>query len=146
MANFNSDIATQQASGRGDTRINGSLLTGQRRIFRATYTTAGTEAADDTITLGKLPYGAKVIGGRYWYEALGGTGTAIAKLGTSTTTDLLSATSVTISSAGTTAVTPKAGLAPDAFDGATDVIATLALSSGSVTAGKKVIVDIEYFV
>lgn len=146
MSNFNSDIAIQQASGRGDTRISGSLLSGQKRNFRATYTVAGTEAASDTITLGILPTGAQVTGGRVWTNGVGGTGATVATLGTSATANLLSNTAVAVVSAASTALTPTAGLPPAAFDGQTAVIATIGLSSGSLTAGQVIVFDIEYFV
>ena len=146
MANFNSDIATQQSSGRGDTRIDGSLITGRQRILRATYTVDGTEAASDTITIGKLPAGAKIIGGRVWNEACGGTGFTVAKIGTAASDGCVSATATGITAAATTAITQVAGLPAGAFDGATDLIATLGATRGSMTAGKKVVFDIAYFV
>jgi hypothetical protein len=115
-------------------------------VFRATYVCVGTEVATDTITLGTLPNGAKFLGGRIWSEACGGTTGTIATLGTVATAGLLSATAVGITSAGTTALTLVAGLPVAAFDGATALVAAIGLASGSFTAGKKVVFDIEYFV
>lgn len=145
MPSFNTDIADQQATGRGDTRLDGSIVTGNHCVFRSTYTTKGTEAAADTIVLGKPPVGARITSGRIWNEACGGTGFAVSKIGTAAADNSVSATSVAVSSAASTLMTPTAGLPAASLDGQTDLIATLALSSGSVTAGRKIVFDIHYF-
>ena len=146
MPTFYTDISTQQLGGRGDTRLDGSVVTGNHQVFRATYTTSGTEAAADIVVIGKLPTGARVTGARIYNEACGGTGFAVSKIGTAAADNSLSATSVGLTTAASTLVTQAAGLPLAASDGQTDLIATLALSSGSVTAGKKVVFDIHYFV
>jgi hypothetical protein len=90
-----------------------------------------------------LPVGAVVLpeNCRYAYEASGGTGTAISTLGDAGDDDRYSATSVTITSAGTTAVTPVTDRVLTRYEvtaSTNTVIAKLGLSSGSVTAGKKI--------
>lgn len=149
MATFNTAEYTKQADGRLSNRVEGNLTSGDIRLAETVYTTAGTEAANDLVNVITLPIGAVVLPElcRYAYEASGGTGTAIATLGDAGDDDRYSATSVTITSAGYTAVTPVADrvLTRYAVTSATNtVIAKLGLSSGSVTAGKKVKFVIAY--
>ena len=143
MATFNSAQYTKQADGKLSNRVEGNLVTGDIRVAEATYTTAGTEAANDLVNVITLPVGAVVLSElcRYAYEAAGGTGTAIATLGDAGDDDRYSATSVAITSAGYTAVTPVSGnvLTRYTVTSTTNtVIAKLGLTSGSVTSGKLV--------
>jgi hypothetical protein len=149
MATFNTAEYTKQADGLLSNRVAGQIASGDIRIAEAVYTTAGTEAASDLVNVITLPIGAVVLpeNCRYAYEASGGTGTAISTLGDAGDDDRYSATSVTITSAGTTAVTAVTDrvLTRYAVTASTNtVIAKLGLSSGSVTAGKKIKFVIAY--
>jgi hypothetical protein len=143
MATFNTAEYTKQADGLLSNRVDGQIASGDTRIAEAVYTTAGTEAAADLVNVITLPVGAVVLpeNCRYAYEASGGTGTAISTLGDAGDDDRYSATSVTITSAGTTAVTPVTDRVLTRYEvtaSTNTVIAKLGLSSGSVTAGKKI--------
>lgn len=63
MANFNADIATNNAA-TPPIRNKTTQLLGRLRLFQATYTVPATggPGATDTITWGALPKGAKVLG------------------------------------------------------------------------------------
>lgn len=146
MANFNADIATQQASIDGATRVDGSLYTGKRLVMRATYVFVGTEAANDTLTFGALPNGARLTAAKLFTEGVGGTTGTIATLGTLASASLYSSTAAAITAAGVVSFTLVAGLAPAAADGSTAIVGTLGLASGAFTAAKTLQVDFEYFI
>lgn len=59
MATFQSDLATGQ-SYKGDSRIDGRLLSGKVRQANATVTLVGTETTGDTIEVVTLPQGALI--------------------------------------------------------------------------------------
>jgi hypothetical protein len=143
MPTFNTDNFTIQESAQLRSRIKSSVINGDVKIFRAQYTATGTEVAADLIAIGKLPVGAVLLPHdcRYSYQAMGGTGTALSQLGDATTANRYSSTSVAITSAGTTAVTPTAAIALTPYEieaGNETIFATLALSSGTMTAGQKI--------
>lgn len=115
----------------------------------ATYITTGTEVATDVIDIGEIPAGAQLVPtlSRVISEGIGGTGAAISKLGDAAVDDRYSSTSIALTSAGIVAVTPTnaAALIPYTITPETARIkATLALSSGSITAGKKVRFELIY--
>ncbi|MBN8708981.1 MAG: hypothetical protein J0I10_06345 [Verrucomicrobia bacterium] len=150
MATVKTDVATAQSSSNPRDRGDGNKVTGDLRIAEAVYTTTTALAASDVIDVVTLPVGAIVLPERSWVasEGTGGTGTAIAKLGDALDDDRYSATSVAIASAASSAVTAAAATSvvvrtPVTKDTAT-VKATVALSSGTVTAGKVVRFSIAY--
>jgi hypothetical protein len=150
MPSFNTDIYTGQASLNVKDRVDGTKVTGDRRQFQAIYTTTGTEAAADTINIVQLPIGATLLVEtlRITSEGIGGTGATIATIGDSTSAGRYSATAVALTAAGTllsvTGVNANE-IAPYAVTSATNVITgTLALSSGSITAAKKVVIRGQY--
>lgn len=148
MANLNTDIYAGQIGNVGG-RPEGQRVTGDVLFLQALYTTTGAEAAADVINIGLLPIGAIIIPhlSRVSCEALGGTGTAISKIGDAADDDRYSATSIAVTSAASTAVTPVAGGETSLYKviSETNVLkATVALSSGSVTAGKKLLFLIAY--
>lgn len=150
MALLKTDVASSQASPNAKDRIDGQKVTGQVLYAEALYRTTGAEAAGDIIDVVTLPLGAVVLPEKSHIacEALGGTGTAISKLGDGSDDDRYSATSVALTSAALTAVTAAAAtsvLTRHAVTPATNVVkATVALTSGSVTADRKVVFVIAF--
>ena len=150
MPSFNSDIQANAVSGALASRNNNSALTsGQKRHVSALITTTAAWAANDLVHIATLPIGSVLIPEecRVSMEACGGTGTAFATLGDDGDDDRYSATSISLTSAATTAVTPTAAnaLAPYAIAAGNEVIkAKVALSSGTVTAGKLIRVRLTY--
>jgi len=59
MATYQSDLAAGQ-SAKGDSRIDGRLLSGKVRQVNATVTLVGTETGGDTIEVVELPQGALI--------------------------------------------------------------------------------------
>jgi len=150
MATLYTDVATKQDSPLPANRVAGNKITGENRYIEAVYTTTGAEAASDIIDVTDIPIGAVVIPelSRVACEASGGTGTAISKIGDASDDDRYSATSIALTSAATTAVTPAVATSVTLRTPVTSttkrIKATVALSSGSVTAGKKVVFTIAY--
>lgn len=150
MAILNSDISVRQNSGLlKDRVVNNQNINGDLRFLTATYTTTGAELANDVINIAAIPVGARVVADfcRVSTDGVGGTGAAIAKLGDAASDNRYSATSIAIVSAGTTLVTPVAAfaVAPTPVTAGNEVIkATVALSSGSFTAGKKITFRLAY--
>lgn len=145
MATLKTDVQTAQTTGFAKDRVEGQKVTGEVRYVEAVYTTTGAEAAADVIEVVTLPVGAIVLPERSSIacEALGGTGTALSKLGDAGDDDRYSATGVVLTAAAHTAVTPALAtsvLVRTPLTTTTNVLkATVALSSGSVTAGKKIV-------
>lgn len=145
MATLKTDVQTAQTTGFAKDRVEGQKVTGDIRYTEAVYTTTGAEAAGDIIEVVTLPIGAIVLPEKSSIacEASGGTGTAISKLGDAGDDDRYSATSVALTSAANTAVTPALATSVTVrtpMTSTTNVLkATVALTSGSVTAGKKVV-------
>ncbi len=152
MATYNTDLATAQVSGLLKDRIReGAREIGSKKVAWAVYTTTGSEANGDVIQLTKLPIGAYVLPIiRITNDACGGTGAAIASIGDSGNAARYSATSAAIVTAASTATTPVAATffgTPYKVTAATQFItATLALTSGNITAGKTISFLIEYIV
>lgn len=150
MATLYTTEATAQVSTLLKDRVsNDQTLSGQVRVASCLYTMTGSEAANDLIAICSLPVGARLMVDlcRVSSEACGGTGTAIATLGDIGDDDRYSATSISLTSAATTAVTPTAaiGLTPYSIAAGNEIIyGKLALSSGSTTAGKLVRFRIVY--
>lgn len=146
MPSFNTDIYAGQVSINVKDRVEGQRVTGDMRSFIATYTTTGAEVAADIINIVQLPVGAVLNADslRVSTDGVGGTGCTFSKLGDAGDDDRYSATAVALTAAGTnlavTGVNANA-IAPFAVTKDTNVVqGTIALSSGSVTAGKKVVV------
>lgn len=151
MATLYTDIAAAQQDYRGlSKRPDGSKVTGKYGVLEAVYTATGLEANGDIIDIGDIPEGAVVIPeeSRIASEACGGTGSAIATVGDSADADRYSATSVALTSAATAALTPAIAtsiIVRTAATAATKTIkAAFALSSGAMTAGKKVVFTIVF--
>lgn len=150
MATLQTDIAAGQQSPLVENRVDGQRVTGQRRYVTAILTLTGSEAAGDLIEIADIPVGAILVPGacRVTNEASGGTGTAISKIGDSADDDRYSATAIALTTAATALVTPVVAtgiIAQYAVTAATRrIIGTLALSSGSTTAGRKVVFELAY--
>ena len=115
----------------------------------ATYITTGTEAATDVIDIGEIPAGAQLVPSlsRVISEGIGGTGATIAKLGDATVDNRYSTTAIALTAAGVVAVTPTNAVALIPYTvtpETTRIKATLALASGSITAGKRVRFELIY--
>jgi len=151
MPQFNADTFNTQNTAELRARLKNSVAFGDVKILRATYTATGTEVAADTIAICKLPVGAVVVPHdcRYAYAAMGGTGTALASLGDAGSANRYSSTSVAVTSAGTVAVTPTNAIALTPYEieaGNETILATLALTSGTITAGQKITFWIAYII
>lgn len=149
MPQFNADTFNTQNTAELRARLKNSVAFGDVKVLRATYTATGTEVASDTIAICKLPVGAVVVPHdcRYAYQAMGGTGTAIGTLGDAGVSNRYSSTGVVVTSAGTTAVTPTNAIALTPYEieaGNETILATLSISSGSMTAGQKITFWIAY--
>lgn len=149
MATTNTDVYAGQISGLHAGLPTGTQTGAQPSYLTATYTTLGTEAAADTINVGNLPIGARLLAAksRVSSGAVGGTTATIATLGDSASASRYSATAVGITSAGSAAFTPVAAneIALYVTTPTTNtIIATLGLASGSFTAGVKVVFVLEY--
>jgi hypothetical protein len=149
MPQFNADTFNTQNTAELRARLKSSVAFGDVKILRATYTATGTEVAADTFAICKLPVGAVVVPHdcRYAFAAMGGTGTALASLGDTGSASRYSSTSVAVTSAGTSAVTPTNAIALTPYEieaGNETILVTLALSSGTMTAGQKITFWIAY--
>ena len=150
MPSFSSDIQANVDLGTLPSRNNNAALTsGQKRHVSALITTTAAWAANDLVHVFTLPIGSVLIPEecRVSMEACGGTGTAFASMGDDGNASRYSATSISLTSAATTAVTPTAAnaLAPFVIVPGTEVIKfTVALSSGTVTAGRLIRVRLTY--
>ena len=156
MALLKTNQATAQQSGLVASSIDGNDVTGRLAYAFPVYTTTGAEAAADILDIVELPVGATFLPSlsRVSSEACGGTGFAIASLGdgvsggaAAVTAARYSSTAISLVTAASSAVTPAVAQAavPTAVTEATNCIkGTIALSSGSVTAGKKVQFIIAY--
>ncbi|GAT35616.1 hypothetical protein TSACC_3687 [Terrimicrobium sacchariphilum] len=150
MATVKTDVATSQSSNSVRDRGDSNKVSGDIRIAEAVYTTTAGLAAGDIIDIVQLPIGAIVLPERSWVanEASGGTGAAIAKIGDAEDDDRYSATSIDLTSAGAravTAVNTTAVLVRTPVTKTTNTIkATVALTSGNVTAGKLIRFSIAY--
>lgn len=151
MPTFTTDIAAAQQDYRGlQKRPDAARVTGRNGILEAIYTTTGAEAAADIIDIGDVPVGAVVIPElcRVAGEASGGTGTTIATIGDSADADRYSATAIALTSAHATTVTPAIATGvvvrtPVTEDTKT-IKAVLGLSSGSLTAGRRIVFTIVF--
>jgi len=151
MATLYTDIAAAQQDYRGlSKRPDGSKVTGKYGVLEAVYTTTGAEAAADIIDIGDIPVGAVVIPeeSRIASEACGGTGFTAATIGDSAASARYSATAVSLVTAASAALTPALAtgvtLRTPVTESTKTIKATLALSSGSVTAAKKVVFTIVF--
>lgn len=149
MAVLSTDTNTQQSSDRIRSRADGSRVNGTLRMARATYVATGNEAAGDVINIVQLPVGAMIVASkcRVSSDGVGGTGAAVASIGDAGNASRYSATSITVSSAATSLVTPQNAIAvvPYAISAGNETVtATLALTSGSLTAGKLISFLIAY--
>lgn len=149
MPTFKTALAAKQDSNNPRTRANGFETSAGLQVLTATYTTVGTEAADDVISIADLPVGAVLIPSlsRVISEGIGGTGATAATIGDASDVDRYSATAVALTAAGIVAVTPTAAIAltPHVITEATKrITATLALASGSITAAKKIRFELVY--
>jgi hypothetical protein len=151
MPTFTTDIAAAQQDYRGlQKRPDAAKVTGKYGILESVYTSTGAEAAGDIIDIGAIPEGAVVIPeeSAITCEAMGGTGTAVATVGDSADADRYSATAVALTSAARTALTPALATSiitrtPVTAETAT-IKAVLALTSGAVTAAKKIVFTIKF--
>ncbi|GAT33292.1 hypothetical protein TSACC_21705 [Terrimicrobium sacchariphilum] len=150
MATVLTDVATFQASTNPKDRGDANKVSAEIRIAEAVYTTTAGWSDGDIINVVTLPIGAIVLPERSWVatEATGGTGTAISKIGDASDDDRYSSTSITLTSAATIAVTAASStgtIVRTPVTSATNTIkATCALSSSTVTAGKKIRFSIAY--
>lgn len=149
MPQFNADTFNIQNNAELRLRAKSAVVLGDVKVLRASYTATGAEVSADTIAICKLPVGAVVVPHdcRYAYAAMGGTGTAIASLGDAGSASRYSSTAVTVTSAGTAAVTPTNAIALTPYEieaGNETLIATLSLTSGNLTAGQRLTFWISY--
>lgn len=156
MALLKTDVASNQQSNTVRNLNTGKNETGRVLYAFPAYTTTGAEAAGDIIDIVTLPAGSVFLPSlsRIANEACGGTGFTIATIGdgvagTAATASAArySATPVALPSAATAAVTEAAANAavPYTTTAADNTIkGVLALSSGTVTASKKVQFIIAY--
>lgn len=151
MPTFTTDIAAAQQDYRGlQKRPDAARVTGKNGILEAVYTTTGAEVAADIIDIGDIPVGAVVIPElcRVANEALGGTGTTVATIGDAADADRYSATAIAVVNAGANAVTPALTTGVITRTPATEdtktIKAVLGLSSGSITAGRKIVFTIVF--
>lgn len=153
MATLNTDVATAQASPNVKDRVDGNSVTGQIRYAEAVFTTPAAPstllASGDVINIVTLPVGAIVLPERSWVanEALAGTSTVISKIGDSADDDRYSATSISLVSAGSVAVTAAAATSvvvrtPVTKD--TNTLKATVTFTGAVTTGVKVRFSIAY--
>lgn len=150
MALLYTEVASREAAGPNlENRSKTAAHVGRAlQIRESRYTMTGAEAAGDVINIMNLPVGAQVKPElcRVINEAVGGTGTALSKIGDVGDDDRYSATSISLTSAASTGVTPVGALT-NAYviqAGNETLKATVALSSGNTTAGKIVIFQIAY--
>lgn len=151
MPTFTTDIAAAQQDYRGlHKRPDAARVTGKNGVLEAVYTATGTEVANDIIDIGDIPEGAVVIPelSRIASEACGGTGSAIAAIGDSADDDRYSATSVSLTSVASAFLTPASAtgvITRTPVTSATKTIkAKFAISSGAMTAGKKIVFTIVF--
>lgn len=120
---------------------------GTLKFIRATYTTTGSEAANDTFNLCYLPKGASLVRGSSAVSSIA-TGTALTlDIGTSTNADLY-ADGIVVTSGGTirfgsTVAGTVGDLAPTVTTTNSPVIVTIA-SATSVTASVVLYFDVAY--
>lgn len=149
MATLKTDVYLGQSSGNVGSRVTGNKVTGEVRYLTGLYTATGAEAAGDVVQIGQLPVGAIVLPRQSTVssDGVGGTSATVTKLGDASTDNRYSATSIAITSAISSAVTPVAGIEASQYqvDSTTCVLqATLGLGSGSYTAGKKILFIIAF--
>ena len=156
MALQKTDIATNQQTLNARYLNDGKNETGDLKFAFPVYTTTGLEAAADIIDIIQLPVGSMFIPSlsRVSSEACGGTGFAINTIGdgvagtnATVSANRYSATAIALVSALASAITEAAANAaiPYATTAADNTLkAVLGLTSGTVTAGKKVQFVIAY--
>ena len=156
MALQKTDIATNQQGNSARNLNEGKNEVGNVKYAFPVYTTLGTEAAADIIDIITLPVGSQFLPSlsRISSEACGGTGFTVSTIGdgvagtnATASANRYSATAVSLVTAATAAVTEAAANAgvPYTVTAADNTIkGVLALSSGTVTAGKKVQFVIAY--
>ncbi|MEO6054819.1 MAG: hypothetical protein ABIP97_12480, partial [Chthoniobacterales bacterium] len=144
------DVAKDQESGLVRNRVESLRIGAQPLIATTTYTAINTEAAADTIEICRLPAGAQLLVSKWKVstDGVGGTGAAVASLGTTGAASAYSSTSIAIVSVGDNAVTATnaEAVTNTVLAVETPILATLALSSGAFTAGKKITFRIEYLI
>jgi hypothetical protein len=151
MPTFSSALYTQQLhaqKGFGG-RASGLNVTSQLMFLVSTYTTTGTEVANDLINVGLLPAGVVVVPDmcRVSTDGIGGTGATVATLGDALDDDRYSATAVAVVSAGSSLFTGVNAqlVAPVAVPEGGEIIrAKIGLSSGSITAARRLTFTIAY--
>lgn len=149
MPTFLTDVSSQQDTPTNPSaRLNGNLISGRLESLTATYTATGTEVAADLIKVCTIPAGAMLYVDMFRVAgaALGGTTGTVASVGTTTTATELSTTTINITAASNSAVTPIAG-APGwqtPLTANTPIYAKLGLASGNFTAGVKLYFRIVY--
>jgi len=149
MATLYTNVSTQQLFPANPAqRLEGNTVTGRDEILTATYTTSGSEATNDVIAVAVIPAGARLLVDQWRVAgvALGGTSVVIASMGTTAANaNELSTTSIAVTAASNSAVTPIAGLpewsAPLA---ANTTIYAKVTHSGAPTANRALYFRIEY--
>lgn len=156
MALLKTDVASNQQNVSARYLNQGKNESGKVLYAFPSYTTTGAEAASDIIDIITLPVGSTFLPAlsRISSEACGGTGFTVATIGdgvagtnATVSANRYSATAVSLVTAATSAVTAAAAneASPYAVTAADNTIkGVLALSSGSVTASKKVQFVIAY--
>lgn len=149
MATFLTDVSSQQDTPTNPSaRFQGNLITGNLVSEICTYTATATEVAADLIKVCTIPAGAMLFQDMFRVAgaALGGTTGTIASFGTTTTATELSTTTINITAASNSAVTPIAGVpgwqTPLTVN--TPIYAKIGLASGNFTAGVKLYFRIVY--
>lgn len=149
MATYKSDIYSGQFPTAASANIGFKLerdVGGKVRYALCSYTTTGSEAANDTVQLVSLPVGSKVT---YWDGIIRATASvatvATVRIGDGTTANRWADT-INISAGGAFAWTAAAGteiIAPVALTAATVVTLTF-VAITSITAGKVIFVVVPY--
>lgn len=151
MPAYETDLYALEAVGRLDLRGETAANAGRPIMYKeALATTTAAWAADELISVCKLPIGAQVIPSlcRLGCEASGGTGATIATLGDIGDDDRYSATAVVTTSEASLPFVERVANAHTPFVIDTEansiIKAKIGLSSGNFTAGKKILFKIAY--
>jgi len=143
------DTFQKQASTNPGARPLGQVISGDVQEITGTYTTTAADAAADIIPLFKLPVGAILRDMYVTTDGIGGTGFIFSSIGDAGDDDRYATTDIALTAAGIeikmTARNTNA-LAPFAVDTAANqtVTGTLASGSGTVTAGKLIVIRASY--
>jgi hypothetical protein len=151
MAAYTSALFDLEDAGLLRTRATTTANVGRAIQYKeALVTTTAAWAADELISVCKLPIGAQVLPSlcRIGCEASGGTGATIATLGDAGDDDRYSATAVVTTAEASLPFVERVANAhtPFIIDTAANqtIKAKIGLSSGAFTAGKKILFKIAY--